>query len=234
MESEAPDRTIGLLVSGGLDSCILLGHLLAQGQTVQPFYVRCRLAWEGHELAALRRFVGAVGGPRLRELVELDLPLEDVYGEHWSITGRNVPDATTPDEAVYLPGRNALLTIKAALWCRREGIEELALAVLRSNPFPDATEEFFSRFESALGCATAGRIRIVRPFAGLGKREVMQRGRGLPLGLTFSCIAPVDGRHCGACNKCAERQAAFRSVRLADPTPYATPAALAAGADVPR
>jgi 7-cyano-7-deazaguanine synthase len=226
MESEAPDRTIGLLVSGGLDSCILLGHLLGQGRTVQPFYVRCRLAWEDAELAAVRRFLRAVGGAGVRELVELDLPLEDVYGEHWSITGRDVPDATTPDEAVYLPGRNALLTIKPALWCRREGIEELALAVLRSNPFPDATEEFFSRFESALGCATAGQIRIVRPFAGLGKREVMQRGRGLPLELTFSCIAPVDGRHCGACNKCAERQTAFRSAGLADPTPYAMPAAL--------
>lgn len=232
MGSANPNRTIGLLVSGGLDSCTLLGHLLGQGRTVQPFYVHCKLAWEDAELAAVRRFLRAVGGARLRELVELELPLEDVYGGHWSITGRDVPDAATPDEAVYLPGRNALLTIKPALWCRREGIEELALAVLRSNPFPDATEEFFSRFEAALGCATAGRIRIVRPFADLGKREVMQRGLGLPLELTFSCIAPIEGRHCGACNKCAERQAAFRSVGLADPTPYATPAVTEDGAAV--
>ena len=34
----------------------------------------------------------------------------------------------------------------------------------------------------------------------------MALGRGLPLELTFSCIAPVAGQHCGRCNKCAERR----------------------------
>ena len=38
----------------------------------------------------------------------------------------------------------------------------------------------------------------------------MALGRGLPLELTFSCISPLRGLHCGHCNKCAERQAAFR------------------------
>jgi len=75
-----------------------------------------------------------------------------------------------------------------------------------------------------LGCATRGEIRFVRPFADLAKSEVMQLGRALPLELTFSCIAPVGGRHCGACNKCAERQSAFRSAGLADPTRYDAPA----------
>jgi 7-cyano-7-deazaguanine synthase in queuosine biosynthesis len=28
----------------------------------------------------------------------------------------------------------------------------------------------------------------------------------------------VDGRHCGRCNKCAERMAAFRLAGLCDPT----------------
>jgi len=234
MALRTPPSTTGLLISGGLDSCILLAHLLRRGSAVQPFYVRCRLAWEAEELAAVRRFLRAVQRPGIRELVELELPLGDVYGEHWSITGHGVPGAATPDDAVYLPGRNALLTIKPALWCRREGIEVLALAVLRGNPFPDATDEFFSRFELALECATGGRVRIVRPFAELGKREVMWLGRGLPLELTFSCIAPVSGRHCGACNKCAERQAAFRSADMADPTSYATPAAAGDGAAAAR
>jgi len=40
--------------------------------------------------------------------------------------------------------------------------------------------------------------------------------------LTFSCIAPVDGLHCGRCNKCAERAAAFRLTGTDDPTPYAS------------
>jgi 7-cyano-7-deazaguanine synthase len=53
------------------------------------------------------------------------------------------------------------------------------------------------------------------------KKDVMQLGRKLPLALTFSCIAPVGGLHCGQCNKCAERRRAFRSVNVDDPTHYA-------------
>ena len=74
------------------------------------------------------------------------MPLGDLYGNHWSTSGRNAPDAASPDDAVYLPGRNALLTLKPALWCVLHGIEELALAVLASNPFADATDRFFRRF----------------------------------------------------------------------------------------
>jgi 7-cyano-7-deazaguanine synthase len=167
-----------------------------------------------------------LAGPRLAELVVLDLPLADLYDGHWSLTGRGVPDLGSPDTAVYLPGRNALLLIKAALWCRLHGIEELALAVLASNPFADATPEFFATFEDLLDRAVGGRVRIVRPFGRLAKRQVMELGRGLPLELTFSCIAPSDGRHCGECNKCAERMAAFASLGIGDPTPYARPPVL--------
>ena len=115
----------------------------------------------------------AVACPRLEDLVVLELPLGDLYEDHWSVTGQQVPDASSPDDAVYLPGRNALLTIKAALWCRLQGIDRLALAVLGSNPFSDATPEFFDDFQSALDRALGGPVRLVRPFARLEKRQVM-------------------------------------------------------------
>jgi 7-cyano-7-deazaguanine synthase len=222
MTVEPSPSTIGLLLSGGLDSSILLGHLLRDGRRVQPFYVRCGLRWETSERRQVDQFLHALAGPRLAELVVLDLPLADLYGDHWSLSGRGVPGLASPDTAVYLPGRNALLLVKAALWCRLHGIEELALAVLAANPFADATPEFFAAFEALLRRGTGGRVRISRPFGRLAKREVMELGRGLPLELTFSCIAPRDGLHCGQCNKCAERMAAFAAIGADDPTPYAT------------
>ena len=215
------DPPIGLLLSGGLDSCILLGQLLQQGHRVQPFYIRSGTAWQREELLAARRFAGVVASPKLEELVVLDLPLGDLYEDHWSITGCDVPGAASPDEAVYLPARNALLVVKAAVWCHLHGIRRLALAVLQSNPFSDAAPRFFRQFESALAAALGERLHIDRPFEHLGKRPVMQLGRGLPLELTFSCISPVDGGHCGECNKCAERNAAFRLIDIEDPTEYA-------------
>jgi 7-cyano-7-deazaguanine synthase len=221
MQHSTRTADIGLLVSGGLDSAILLAHLLDAGRRVQPFYVRSHLNWEQTEWAWLQKFLQALNRPSLSSLVTLELPLNDVYGMHWSTTGTAVPGAETPDEAVYLPGRNALLLIKAAIWCQLRGIGELALAPLGSNPFSDATDEFFAEFESALNRATGSQLRIVRPFATLSKRQVMELGREYPLELTFSCIAPVGGIHCGECNKCEERRQAFLSSGLPDPTQYA-------------
>ncbi len=152
----------------------------------------------------------------------LDLPLADLYGRHWSLTGDAVPDATTSDEAVYLPGRNALLAIKAAIWCQLHGLRQLALATLRSNPFPDASDDFFEKLQSALSVGSSAKIELIRPLAKFGKVEVMRLGREMPLGFSFSCIAPIGTQHCGRCNKCAERKRAFSDADLPDPTTYAT------------
>jgi 7-cyano-7-deazaguanine synthase len=212
--------TVGLLLSGGLDSAILLHVLLERGHRVQPFYVDFGLFWQRDELLALRSYLDEVAVPRLAQLVTLELPLADVYLEHWSITGQNVPPSTSPDQSVFLPGRNALLVIKTALWCELHRIDQLALATLKTSPFPDATTQFFQGFQAAMNLALSNQLQIIRPFAQLDKRQVMELGRGLPLELTFSCIAPVHGQHCGACNKCAERQSAFRLIDSDDRTVY--------------
>jgi len=212
--------TIGVLVSGGLDSAILVSYLLEQGEQAQPFYVESHLRWQEAELAGLREYLKAVGRPELAELVLLELPLQDLYGGHWSLTG-DVPGAATADDAVYLPGRNLLLATKPALWCQMHGIGRLALGVLGSNPFDDASEAFFAALENTLARLGQPPLKIVRPFGAMHKREVMELGRNYPLGLSFSCISPVGRLHCGRCNKCAERQTAFRMAGMDDPTVYA-------------
>jgi len=213
-------RPVGLLYSGGLDSAILLAHLLDSGRAVQPFYIQSDLVWQRAEYRSAQRFMAALN-PRLAELVTLSMPLLDVYGGHWSTTGDGTPDAATPDEAVFLPGRNALLILKAAVWCQLHGVRELALAPLATNPFADATQGFFDDLQAALNRGAVSQLRIVRPFGDLHKDAVMRLGKGYPLELTFSCIAPRGDLHCGRCNKCAERQAAFAAVGIADSTAYA-------------
>ncbi|MBW3600113.1 MAG: 7-cyano-7-deazaguanine synthase, partial [Planctomycetes bacterium] len=72
-----------------------------------------------------------------------------------------------------------------------------------------------------LGLGLGSRVAILRPYAALGKRDVVLRGRTMPLEKTFSCIAPAHNLHCGACNKCAERQRGFLEADVPDPTLYA-------------
>jgi 7-cyano-7-deazaguanine synthase len=213
-------RPLAVLVSGGLDSAVLLAESLQQYPAVWPIYVQFGLFWERAELQHLRRFLDAIGTPALRSLTVLNLPVADLYGEHWSLTGIGVPAAGTADDAVYLPGRNVLLLSKAMLWCHLHGVATLALAPLESNPFPDATQSFFAEYEAVVNRAIAGDVRVVQPYRGLHKEAVLERGRHLPLQWTFSCIRPLEGRHCGVCNKCEERRSAFRRAGCLDPTVY--------------
>src|SRR5947209_1491894 len=122
MKSSPPP--LAVLISGGLDSAVLLGEALRDRPAVHPLYVRTGLYWEAAELQHLRRFLEALSGPALRPLHVLELPVADLYGEHWSLTGRDVPGADTPDEAVFLPGRNVLLLAKAILWCHLRDVPD--------------------------------------------------------------------------------------------------------------
>jgi 7-cyano-7-deazaguanine synthase len=220
MKDLDPTRPLAVLVSGGLDSAILLAEASRRLPEVHPLYVRFGLAWEGVELAHLRRFAEAVAAPALRPVTVLEMPVSDVYGPHWSVTGERVPGADTPDEAVFLPGRNVLLLAKAMLWCHLRGVPAVAMAPLESNPFPDATPGFFRDFADVVNRAVEGGVRVVCPYAGLHKTDVLRLGARWPLEHTFSCIRPTDGRHCGDCNKCAERRKGFADAGVPDPTDY--------------
>jgi 7-cyano-7-deazaguanine synthase len=220
LDTGEPAAPLAVLTSGGLDSAVLLAEACRRHPAVYPLYVRFGLAWEEAELAHLRRFLSALAMPALAPPVLLDMPVADLYGAHWSITGKDVPGFDTPDEAVFLPGRNVLLLAKALLWCHLHDVPGVALAPLESNPFPDATPAFVRVYQDVVNQAIGGCVCIYQPYRGLHKVEVLQRGRGLPLEWTFSCIRPRKGRHCGECNKCAERQRAFLQAGLPDPTLY--------------
>lgn len=212
---------LAVLVSGGLDSAVLVAEAAAACQAVYPLYVRCGLRWEAEELAHLEQFLAAVATPALKPLQVLDVPTRDVYGDHWSLGGAEVPDALSPDEAVFLPGRNILLLSKAMILAHRLSIPAIALGSLSGNPFSDATPDFLDAFQRLMNEALGSQVRVLRPYARLAKLDVLRRGQHLPLEFSFSCLAPVAGIHCGACNKCAERRRAFAAAGLPDRTRYA-------------
>jgi 7-cyano-7-deazaguanine synthase len=211
---------VAVLISGGLDSAILAGDAVRHCTNVYPLYVRFGLTWEDSELAYLRRYLAAIATPALHELTVLHLPVADLYGEHWSITGKAVPLAGTPDEAVFLPGRNVFFLAKGMVWCHLHGVPAVALGSLGSNPFPDATPAFFRDFAAVVNGAIGADVKVRLPFRGMSKTDVMQLARTLPLEHTFSCMQPNNGHHCGRCNKCAERKEAFAAAGMTDPTRY--------------
>jgi len=191
---------------------------------VQPIYVSAGLAWEAGELAALDRLLAAAPlAGALAPLARLSFAVGDLYpATHWALCGEP-PAFDTPDEDVYLIGRNVALLSKTAIYCARHGIDRVALGPLAGNPFPDATAEFFDAMARALSIGLAHLIQVDAPFAAMEKRDVIRLGvqLGVPLALTLSCMNPQAGRHCGRCSKCRERRDAFHEAAVPDPTEYA-------------
>ncbi len=231
-----------VLLSGGLDSAVLAAHE-AQAGRVLPVYVSVGLAWENAEVAMVKRLLASPAfADRVDLLARVEFTMRDVYPPtHWAIRG--VPPAyDTPDEDVYLAGRNLVLLTKAGVVAVKARAHRLALGPLAGNPFPDARPAFFSAMAEALSLGLDHQIEIATPFLELDKSDVIARGveLGVPFEFTLSCMNPVVSgesgdsgdsgdsgessalpQHCGLCSKCRERRDAFADAGVSDPSTYA-------------
>lgn len=224
------EKYIAVLFSAGLDSAVLLADALARrgaGEAVLALHVSVGFAWEAEERAMAARlfqaapFAGTVDPP-----VMLSFDMRDVFPDtHWAVRG-TPPGFDTPDEDVFLDGRNVILTSKAAVYLARHArgatSARLLMGSLACNPFPDATPAFLDAQGRALSSGLNLPITVEAPFAAMHKSDVIRRGveLGVPLELTLSCMQPKDGTHCGRCSKCRERRDAFREASVPDPTTY--------------
>ena len=212
-----------VLLSGGLDSAVLLAEEAAR-DIVQPIYVSAGLAWEANERDVIAQLLASPPfAGRTAPLAILSVDMRDVYAAtHWALKGQP-PAYNTPDEDVYLPGRNIVLLSKAGVYSAAVGVKRIAIGTLAHNPFPDATPAFRVAMAGALSLGLDHTIEVDAPYADVEKAEVIRRGvaLGVPLALTLSCMNPPGGaRHCGLCSKCRERHDAFREAGVKDPTLY--------------
>ena len=109
-----------VLFSGGLDSAVLLALERQAHAPVKPLHVRSGLAWEDAERRAIDRLLASPAfASGIEPLGTITVDMRDVYpAGHWAMTG-HPPAYDTPDEDVYLEGRNIILLSKAAVFCAR-------------------------------------------------------------------------------------------------------------------
>ncbi|NCG08213.1 MAG: 7-cyano-7-deazaguanine synthase QueC [Verrucomicrobia bacterium] len=216
-----------LIYSGGLDSTVLLYHLLDAGHSVQALSVDYgqRHACELEQAAAI---CAKLGVPFQRADLSGIRPL--LAGS--SLTSPDIPVAEghyteASMKSTVVPNRNMLLLALATSHALSSGAEEVAYAAHHGDHaiYPDCRPEFADAMATAIGLCDWNSVRLSRPFVDWSKADIARRGAELdvPFETTWSCYK--GGKvHCGRCGTCIERREAFDLAEIEDLTPYANDA----------
>lgn len=216
-------KKVVAVVSGGLDSAVLLYDLLARGARVKALSVHYgqRHARELRAAAALCRLRGVP-----HQTVDLR-GLRRLLSSSLTTRSARVPEghyAEANMKSTVVPNRNMILLAAAAAWAISSRFDAVAYAAHSGDHavYPDCREEFVRALDKAIGLADWHKVRLLRPFVRMTKADIVRRGAALrvPFGKTWSCYKG-GARHCGKCGTCVERREAFRLAGVPDPTRYA-------------
>lgn len=225
-----------MLLSGGVDSTVLLYDLIHQGRTVRPCWVyygqRHAVETSKAELTCKRLHAeGRIPGYNGIDLESLFLN----FAQASSLEGNQnagallgqveVPDGHYEADSMKLtvvPNRNMIFASVVTGLAVARGYDSLALAVHAGDHaiYPDCRPEFWEHLGAAI--YAGNHIRVWTPYIRMSKADIVRRGSELqvPFQDTWSCYKGVMPNHCGTCGTCTERREAFQLAGVYDPTQY--------------
>jgi 7-cyano-7-deazaguanine synthase len=222
-----------VLLSGGLDSTVLLSYYLDAGWDVTAMTFRYPSIHNQMERWATNRIVGWHWdniGKFVPEHVEVKVSKTWFAGAKSDLLIQ--PGATEPirmlipqNNRAIVPGRNLLFIAMANVFAASRDIQGVAIGTNANdawnNLFPDCTPNFLNDLGSAMMAGYS--IDLLHPFSEWKKWEIVQRGAILkaPMEYSWSCYEGGP-RHCGICPACRERKAAFDVAGVKDETVYAS------------
>lgn len=220
-----------VLLSGGMDSAVVLGIAREQGFAVYALSVRYGQR-HSSELDAADRIAHAlgvvahktvtvdlrsIGGSALTD--DIQVPLD---------TDRYAGASAIP--VTYVPARNTVLLSLALGWAEVLDSADIFCGVnaVDYSGYPDCRPEFIDAFEKLANLATRAGIegagfRVHAPLLQMSKAQIVREGLRLRIDFatTVSCYqADIQGRACGHCDACRLRIEGFAAARVADPTRY--------------
>lgn len=191
------------LLSGGLDSTVLLYELLNQGHKV-----RCILYDYGQRHIKELGFAEAT-------CIKLGVKYERITIPHQLFEQCAI---TKPDnqpmvgQPTIVPNRNMVLIAMAASYALSHGFTAVSCAVNGDDAevYPDCRREFISHLNFALQCCHTMHMEVHVPYIAHTKAKVVEIAWHLnvPLEKTWSCYAGGD-EPCGQCGACNVRNKAI-------------------------
>lgn len=216
-------RRIVVVLSGGLDSVVLMHHL-ARTHEVRAFSVdygqRHKRELEYAEKQA--------------KLLNIPWTLADLSTLAGILPGSSQTDPTVAVphghyeeesmKATLVPNRNMILLAVAIGHAIAHGCDGVAYAAHAGDHaiYPDCRPVFADAMEGAASVCHYHPLLLLRPFVQLDKSEIVGLGNQLKVDFTqtWSCYEGGD-IHCGKCGTCVERIGAFWDAGVDDPTVYA-------------
>ena len=217
-----------LILSGGLDSLCLGAYLGSRYDLYGITFSYGQRA--SKELSASRR-VGRTLKLKEHRIVGIDF-MKSLYGKSNVLTTSKKKLPTKFDYSIVVPIRNAIFLSIATAWGFSLGASLVAYgAHTDDKKYPDCRPPFAKKLESALNAGEIDginqgirkRIQIWSPYiAGLSKSSLIRMGYkkyGSEIFQTWSCYSNKK-YHCGLCESCNNRKAAFAKAKVSDRTRY--------------
>lgn len=215
-----------VLVSGGMDSAVVLAIARARGFETYALSVRYGQRHSA-ELDAAARNAASLGAVA-HKVVEVDL--RSIGG---SALTADIDVPESPSEGIpvtYVPARNTIMLSVALGWAEVLGARDLFCGVnaVDYSGYPDCRPEFIAAFERLANLATKagveeGGLKVHAPLIAMSKADIVVEGLklGVDFGQTVSCYqADAEGRACGRCDACRLRAEGFVKAGAPDTTRY--------------
>ncbi len=217
-----------IIFSGGMDSVCYASELSKKYDLYGITFSYGQKA--GGEIRAAKRLAGIIGLKRHR-VIDIGF-MGEIYGDTNVLTdsGKGIPEKF--EYSIVVPVRNAVFLTIATAWAHTLGASVVAYgAHMGDSHYPDCRPKFAKRMEDALNEGEVDGIRmgirrtvtILSPYIeGCSKGDLISlgyRNLGDQIFKAWSCYADGD-IHCGRCESCNNRRAAFEESGIRDETVY--------------
>lgn len=213
------DENCIIILSGGLDSTVLVYNILDKG--LRPLLLTFDYGQKHTKEIVMAKQTAEV--LNLRHLV-VKLPLNEIF-KYSSLLkgGSGIPEGRYTKESqrsTVVPNRNMILLAVAAGVAEDKGISKVYYGAHSNDRaiYPDCRPEFIAAVSEATKKGTYNNVEIIAPFKECTKAEVIKEGVRLdvPFKNTWSCYK--GGKTpCGKCGTCVERKEAFKLAGAKDP-----------------